>query len=229
MYKTILLTALIASSGLCAQQADSIPKQALQHYLDFKQSAAAVFNGKEHVGYPNTISGNAYLDTDEWQQGSITYQSVHYPKVWLKYDVFKDEIIIKHPENNYAITLFSKWVNSFTLGNRKFVFTDQSAFPKAGFYEVLFTGKLTAYAKYNKIIEERNTSAKVEKFFTDKHAFFVLKNNIWISIRNDRDLFAVADNREDVKRYLQSNLIRFKDDPAYAIVKMAEYYNQLTP
>src|SRR5687767_3600619 len=62
-----------------------------------------LYYGVEHLGYTQQMNGTPYFESNEWQKGSVTYNNVLYKDLMLKYDQLKDELIVLHPNNVFAV------------------------------------------------------------------------------------------------------------------------------
>jgi hypothetical protein len=188
-----------------------------------------LYNGKEHVYYHPSILGIPYYLTAEWQPGTLVFNNVPYKDAFLKYDLVADELVLRHVNGLLSIVLFTPRVQQFTLGDRMFVnmTADRDGKLKAGFYELLASGKLSLYAKRSKWIEEKTLSISIERKFLTRDNFYVYKVGQYYQVKNPKALFnLLGDRKSEVKAWFKDSHIRFKDDPGVAFTKIVEHYNQ---
>jgi hypothetical protein len=210
---------------------DSLRKAQLLAYHDVTvQQQQRLYNGKEHTGYSPRIKGHAYYLTREWQYGSVLYDGVHYKDVAILYDSYKDQVVVKHPNDQFIVSLVSPKVNSFTIAGRRFIplEADQPQNIKGGFYELLTDGTVQVLAKRWKTMREY-INVTMEYEFMEHNQYIIKKDGTYNIIRSEGKLLDVlGDKRAEVKQYLKKNGIRYKKTPEEAIVKAVEYYQSLS-
>lgn len=238
MYK---LTAL-ALFGLLAKQslAQSAPSDtavyrqgvqaAMSTYYESIGVQAPLYNGVEHMRYLPTIAGIPYYKVDEWQNGTIEYGGVVYSNVPLKYDMVKDQVVVKHPNGFSSFQLFSPRVSYFILGDERFVYVPaggDTSVLAPGFYQQLRTGPVTVLARRTKWIEEKIVDAKLERKFLSRNTYYLLKDGVYHSPRKEAHLLALAGNRrQEARQALRQAGTRFRKAPEQAILIVADYINQ---
>lgn len=235
------LTAL-ALLGLLAKQslAQSAPadtvvyrqgvRAAMTSYYESIGVQAPLYNGVEHMRYLPTIEGIPYYKEDEWKNGTIEYGGVVYSNVPMKYDMVKDQVVVKHPNGFSSFQLFSPRVSYFVLGNERFVYVPagrDTSVLAPGFYQQLHTGPVTVLARRTKWIEEQIVDAKLERKFRNRTSYYLLKDEMVYSPRKEAHLLALADSRrQEARQALRQAGIRFKKAPEQAILIVADYINQ---
>lgn len=191
-------------------------------------SQAALYNGVEHMRYLPTIEGLPYYVVDEWQSATIRYDDVLYRGVPVRYDLVKDALIVSHPDGFRSFYLFSPRVDSFTIGTSNFVYLAQDSTrgaPAPGFYQVLARGPMTVLARRSRKIEERLQDRHLQFVKTDR--FYILKDGVYHSPRNEGDLLElVGDRRKEARQLLKQQALRFRKFPEQAILTVAGFYNQ---
>lgn len=74
----------------------------------------------EYIESHPDVSGTPFWRTDTLQEGSIYYDGIFYPNIFLAYDAVKEEVAIKN-QQRLSIKLLTEKINSFTLSNQLFV------------------------------------------------------------------------------------------------------------
>src|SRR6185436_5557440 len=127
-------------------------------YNPFIEKQSRLYNGIEHLGYSVRIKGHAYFVQKELQTGTVVYDELEFTNVPMLYDLLKDQVVIQHFNRFTKIGLVSEKVNAFTLFNHHFIrlqADSSSASPLlTGFYDVMYTGRITVLVKRQKYIEE---------------------------------------------------------------------------
>jgi hypothetical protein len=241
MYMPKLLSTLFCilfSASLCAQ--DTVAEAALvknarnyavQSYYKFTGSQARLYNGIEHTGYLNSIIGHAYHITDSLTTGRINYDGLAFFPVQMRYDILKDEVVIKH-FSGLQISLLSEKVQDFTYLNHYFVrhIYDSIAHigVPTGIYEHMFEGsRLTVLARRSKKLEEKVTD-EVIRAFIDDDRYYLLREGKYIFFKS-RTSFLRAFGAEagQVRRHLRKLKINYRKQRDAAIIESAKFYEQL--
>lgn len=232
MQKTVscLLTLLIFVISLQAQDIQSQQKvELLASSSNSYAQQLRLYNGVEHSGYPG-IKGDAYYLTRDWKTGSVVYDGILYKDVPMLYDIYKDQVIVKHPNDVFVVGLISSKVKSFTIDGHQFRRLESGVLPanmQPGFYEVLADGALTALAKRIKWRREYITTVMEYEFMT-RNQYFILKDGEYKQIRSEGNLMELFGNdRAQVKQHLRKSGLRYKKMPEQAIVEAVDFYESL--
>ncbi len=225
----LLLLIAISVNGQETSGGDSLQKASLAAYYSGSVQQQRLYNGTEHTGYSPNIKGHAYYFTREWQNGTVHYDGVLYQDVPVLYDMYKDQVIVRHFSDIFTVGLVSPKVTWFTIPAHRFIRVE--ALPteniRTGFYEVLFEGKITALARRTKTMSEYIGNT-MEYEFMEHTQYLIKKDSVYHIIRNEGKLLDVLnDQRPAVKQHLRKNRIRFRKTPELAIVKAVEFYETL--
>lgn len=191
------------------------------------EQASNILNGRSHITYASNIEGSGYLIND-WVPGNVTYEGVEYRGVQLKYDQYKDELIILHP-NGLPVILFTPRVHSFFILNRQFINLNPGVMPgsETGFYEVLIDGKINLYAKRKKLLDEKVQITGVTKTFLSHNEYLAVKDGRVYRIKKESTLLdLVPEKKQGAKNLLRQNNTNYNSDPESALLTIAQYYNQ---
>jgi len=230
MRKQFVLLLLVGLSHPIFSQTDSTLYNAVFQNETAKDASELIYNGREHIGYPSSIQGTPYYHSSDWQKGALNFQGVPYKDVFLKYDLLADEVIVRHQDGFSSVTLFMPWVQSFSLGENHFVNLIGNA-PgfKSGFYEELVKGTISLYIKHSKRLTETIVTDAVKKTFVDQQNIYVSKDSQFYLIKKQKDLMdLMTDKSTEMKTWLQTSGINYKDNSATALSGIIMYYNQLS-
>ncbi|RYY01013.1 MAG: hypothetical protein EOO53_20125 [Gammaproteobacteria bacterium] len=231
MRKYSLLLLFIGIGQLSFSQIDSLHLASTIDRNLTKGNIEDLYNGREHVPYSYSIVGTAYYGTGEWQRGSIILQEVPYHNLFLKYDLVADEVILLHSNGFTGVTLFTPRIQSFTLENRRFVrmAANDASGLKAGIYEELSKGNTSLYAKRTKSIQETILSNTLERRFIGTSSYFVFKDGQFYPIRNEKAIRSLlSDQIKELDEWMKVSGINFKSDPENFLIKILEYYHQIS-
>lgn len=212
-----------------AYQATSVKTDSVKKIYFSKQwKELAIYNGRLFRGYEYGIEGHGFYFSSDWQIGNIQYDGIWYNDLPLRYDIYKDEVMVNHP-NNIPIILFGERVQQFHFAGLHFfrLKTNIKNEHSVGIYQLLSDGKIKLLSRRSKIIEENLENKKVEKKFIDQHKYYLVKDGEYHLVRNQKSVLNVlSDRRQEIIKDLKKNNIRFKTDPEKAIIHIADFYNQ---
>lgn len=197
-----------------------------------KGNQAAIYNGTIHISYSSEIEGIAYFYSVEWQKGNVLYDDIYYENILMKYDMVKDQLIVKAKEiEGFPIVLFSPRVKEFSLLGSKFIRVDNTttgSFLQTGFYQQLTQGKVIALARVTKNISEKIIDNKVDRKFKEKVKYYIFKDNLYYSIDKKNDLLNILkEHKKEVQGFIKENKLNFRKDLENVIISVAEFYNHL--
>ncbi len=229
MRKLLLLAFFIPRLGLA--QTDSSASVGQFYVTNFSDEEHDIYNGREHISYPLFTSGHAYYLTSDWQQGTLVYRNVFYPSVFLKYDLIKNELIIRHFNGLTAITLFTPRIQRFSIAGKNFIRVGENdRLPlSAGFYEEAVKGKIELYIKRTKQIDENLTTAGVERKAQEKDNYYALKDGIVFPIKKEKNILELMEDKKgEIKNDLRKKGLSYKRNTEEALTEIVTYYNEAT-
>lgn len=192
--------------------------------LDFK-------NGLAHLNFDKTATNqNRYL-TDEFKKGSINYNEQIYFDLFLKYDIYSDELVLRPYDeaNTTKINLIKDNIKSFIIGNEKFTNLKElnTSIFKGGYYEeVLIKNNITLYIKYYK---EKKKSTKDEINLIDyvpKYEFILFKENKYNLISEKKEIITLfPDDKRKINDFYLMNRDLRKENPYLFMKNLIKYIN----
>jgi hypothetical protein len=186
-----------------------------------------LYNGRIFYWYP-AKEGHAFFLTPEWQTGSVLYDDVWYHNIKLKYDIYKDEVIVLHPSYK-SIRLFSERVQEFNIGTNNFIRLKpgKNSSLREGFYHRLAEGKITVLALHEKRLKENISDNKLVQYFDPANFYYVLKDGVYHPLRKLKTLLEQAnDQRQNIVRHLRKQGLKFRLAKEKTIAEAASFYNQ---
>lgn len=167
-----------------------------------------VNNGKIHTNYDITLNNDhRYFKTSEFIIGNLKYENQDYFNQKLKYDIYKDLLVLspKNETEYIKINIISQNVESFTLLNKKFIWLNHKGFK--GFFEENFVGKNKIfYVKHFKESKEllQSTRLYVQYFYKQKYILFY--NGIFTEINSRKSIVKIFPNYESkINDFYDSN------------------------
>lgn len=223
-----LLVAVSTQSAF--SQVDSLILANVPETKNSNDINAAIYNGIEHKGYLPLTEGIPYYGSKDWQQGNIVFEGALYKDVFLKYDLVADQVIVRHPNQVTGVILFTPRVQSFSLGDKRFVYLPgKESELKTGIYEELVKGKVSLYVKRSKLIEESIVMNELVRKVAAKNFFNVFKDGDYYPVKKQKTIMPlIADKKNAVNSLMKASKIKFRSNPELAMIKIVELYNQLS-
>jgi hypothetical protein len=215
-------------------------KNAMNNALNFYSGAlgdqSPIYNGPEYYPFDPRIKGNAYfLDVNGFTAGSVYYDGVRYNGVPMLYDIYSDKVVVLLYNHYSKFSLLNERVKSFSFLDHQFINIRPDSLPansaiKAGFYDLLYSGKLQVLVKRSKDMQTTSGSFSApETYFNLVTRYYLKKNNTYYAITSRGTLMDVLkDRKKELQQYIKSNQIKFRKQPEEAMVKIASYYDHLT-
>jgi len=242
MVKKILLAlvitwGIIANGDVRAQiKTDSTGlHQVIANYNTAIDQQSHLYNGPEYEFYDPIIKGNAYVfDIKTFSPGNVNYNGILYNNVPMMYDINKDVIVILLYNHFTKISLLSTRVSEFWLLDHHFVHINSDSTGRAalttGFYDQLYAGHNTQIlVRREKSIQTTTGSSTVESFFHETKGYYVKKGANYLSFSSKGALLDIfKDKKKELRQYIKTNNIDFRENFELAITNVASYYDQLT-
>ncbi|HEX8019047.1 hypothetical protein [Mucilaginibacter sp.] len=242
MLKKLLLAlvitwGIIASSHVSAQTGIDSTGLSLvvANYNTAIGEQSHLYNGPEYEFYDPTIKGNAYVfDNKSFTTGSVRYGAAVYSDVPMLYDLNKDVVVVLLYNHFTKFSLLSERVPEFWLLNHHFIRLNTDSTGKAalatGFYDQLYQGrKIGIIVKRAKSIQTSTGNNTVESYFSETKDYYVKKGGNYFSFSGKGGLLDIfKDKKKELRKYIRTNDIDFRENFERAVVNVATYYDQLT-
>lgn len=197
-----------------------------------------LYNGHEYQPYDPRIMNSALFpyDSKTWAIGEVDYDNITYSGVPMMYDIYKDAVVVQLYNRFSMFTLLSERVKNFSFSGHHFIRIEGDQIPNnkaeltTGFYEQLYAGEVEILAKRRKTIQNSsNAVATPETFFSKTNDYYMKKGNMYYKISSKGSILKLLkDRKSELQKYLRQNDIRYGDNPEFAMVKIASYYDQIT-
>jgi hypothetical protein len=178
-------------------------------------------NGVLYTNPYRTIdNNNLYFLNDKFEKGNLTYNGQIYYNNDLKYDIYRD-ILILNPEGAselIGVSLNTERVDSFTILNRNFIKIrkEQYSLPEfsTGYYETSpFSENFIFYIKHSKTAQKKIKDDGAYYDFKDNNHFYVDYKKTLYPISGKSDLIKLfPDQKKQINEfYLMNRSIRKSD------------------
>ncbi|MBS9463462.1 hypothetical protein KIM67_13675 [Flagellimonas sp. 389] len=182
---------------------------------------SGLYNGVQYNNDFIVLEGkHQFLDTNDFSEGYVRYDNQHHYKIYIKYDLFYDEIIVR-PQNSsggLAFKLIKSLVDGFVLFDKKFVHIkarNQKTNEPIGYCEQLSeTEFLTLYKKQIKKSSKKAKGAKIFYEFNQSNTYIIEYNNTFFPAAVSKDLISIfPDQKNVIKDYYRAYKKLLKSDP----------------
>jgi len=193
-----------------------------------------IYTGKYYSDSYIGIKDHPFYNENTWEIGTIAYDNEEYDSIEIKYDIYKDLLLVKHVDDNgylKIIQLYTAKVDNFQISGHHFMQFKEDSLPNNinGFYDILYSGaKASVLAKRIKEIDRSTTSTSLEKKFVIKDKLYIRIEEDFHEIKKRKSMFEVfSDHKSELKAYLKLNKSRFRNDHERELVEAVEYYNSV--
>lgn len=186
--------------------------------------------GKENLGLNNgslalnpyrTIGDNTmYFKSNKYTSGSINYDGQPYFNAKLKYDIFKDQLILNPPgqPEHIAISLIQDKTDAFSIYGKNFVkiTKKETSLPEFinGYYELIKIGKnFNLYIRHHKDIQNHVNDDGVYYSFKENNRYFIEFESKFHEINNKTSIVQLFPNyKKHINDFYQKNRSLSKND-----------------
>jgi hypothetical protein len=184
--------------------------------------------GYNYSSITNNESNHPYFRENKWTNGSLVHQGMLYSVVGLKYDIEIDKLIyLRYGKDNTmnCITLDENFIWEFCIFNSTFRYykelkNDSGKKLKAGYYEVVYDGKLKFLV--------RSKKSKTMNGFNSSTEMFLLKDGIVESVSSMGKLTnRLKDKEKVVMEFVNENSLKLNDSDYSAAFEVLKFYENL--
>jgi len=185
-----------------------------------------LYNGSAYTEYVSQRDEHPYF-IDEWLEGTVTYDNEYHDNVPVLYDISTDRLIVDNPFSIKKVMLVNEKVAAFTIQNHRFVHLTDTPLP-AGHYEITYGGNIKVYVRHKKTLQSRVVDYSIFNEFEERKLFYIYKDAIFFPVRGKASVYKVlGDKKKELKKFARDNALKFGNDRAGDISRLAQYYDQL--
>lgn len=227
----LLAIGLIIGHYLVAQTETHTADKVIDTYFVSADSYAAIYSGKEQAKYPLYFQNHPYYKTDEYQEGSLSFDGAFYPHVKLRLDLHLEEIIIQTLDTRYNIIVPNDRVDYVYLGTelvtRNIPHNENNALP-AGYYIRLYDGQFPVWLRQTCPINEKIEDKEIIYSFRPSKRFYIYINGKYHRVSSKGSVLKLfPSHKKELKKYIKSSRLNFKQSPENAIVEVVKQYERL--
>ena len=216
----------------------------VQFFNRSKQAIEDTVNKRTKIDYPFIIGrshssissdfNHPYFNENKWVNGLLVYEGHAYKADNLKYDIENDKLIYLKYTKDYkmdCIALNENFIPGFSIFNSRFKYysglkNNRGAEQKAGYYEVVFDGKLKFLVRSEKTQTLDNTSSMM--YYKASASLFLLKNGRLISVNSMSKLInQLKDKKKELKKFVRDNYLKLNETDYTSAFKVLEFYESI--
>lgn len=190
-----------------------------------------LYNGRIWRNLYYLTEGDQFLFSKKFLPGSIAINGKIFTNVFLKYDIYKDEILTP-ADTGGILQLNKELVDSFSLffQNKTYQFIrmqDDSVKGSKKYFNVLYKGKTALCIKYFKKIEHPVDGGN-DRFYAFNRLYFV-KDNLAYLITGKRDLMKILINEKElIKTFIKKNRLDVSEKEPESFIPVIRYYDNIS-
>ncbi len=174
-------------------------------------------NGMQYYNRHPRSLGHPYLLEGWVHQGSVTIRGKLYSDIWLKYDIYAQQVEVEYRTMNGAdnqVILVGDRLDEFTIGEyyfRRMKLEEEQ--PQEQFYQVIGDGRMVWYIQWEKkLVPVSGDSRFIEEFTSPKRDYLLELDGSIHAFHNKKSfikLFPIA-IQKDMKRLMKMNYLQIR-------------------
>jgi len=200
--------------------------------MDDVSDYAALFTGKRPQPVTFPVKNHQYFKDEIFVSGRLSYGGVVYPGVLLRWDLYRDELIILSPDNN-DIVLRKEHVGLAEIYGYQIFYLHPDNFagcPPAGYYILLYPGEHRLIEKITiNLFREVTHNKRIVYYFSQSSNFYLLKNGVYYKINNRRTLLKPLEtHRAELKQFIRTNKLKYFPDAERMVLEVLKQHEKLS-
>ncbi|MCE7061749.1 hypothetical protein [Dyadobacter sp. CY343] len=200
----------------------------------YKQATAFsqnLYNGRQYYLYDARNDEHQFFDDRKWRKGVVRYDEQQFDSIPMIYDIFRDELVIKHFNGDHLL-LQSEKVDFFMLGDHNFVRmeagNDINPQMRTGFYDIIYDGQSRTIARRAKQRQEKIVDKRVIALYPQKSYFYVFKDGKYHATQTKKAVLNLfPEHKKELRKALRDGKLSFRKQKDAAIAKMVSTHDEL--
>jgi hypothetical protein len=214
-------------SGVSPDSSGSVMFDVIQQ--DTLPDDQVLYNGRVWQNLYYMVKEDQFLFSRDFLPGSLTIRGRTYEDVSIKYDIFKDEILIPITSGG-ILQLNKEMVDSFSIHfqNKKFLFKRIDSLEGLKVYlNVIYEGKSTLYVRYIKKIDLLAVEGKYDSFYQFSQIYF-MRDSIIYPVSGKNDLLKVlSEDKGLINTYIKKNRLRLSKEDPESFIPVIRYFDTI--
>lgn len=226
-YALVILVTATASNPvtLYSNNNTGSSHKAAADYILSADTYAALFSGKEHEKYPLHYSNLPWFNSSEYTPGVLYVGGRAYPKVLMKLDLFRDELVIS--PHNSPFNIVTKADSAQLHGTTIHFLPPANTQGPSGYVVVLHNGTHQLYRKYQLLQRQVVESGRVVHRFETLSSFWLLKGDQFHKITRISDLYPHFQvDRKNIRHFLNEHQLNYRKNPEITLSRLMKHLDQ---
>lgn len=214
---------------------------AAQNCLDFIKSnplysnSNEIINGRKWINESRYYIGSPMLKEDYWPKADILYNGSIFKGIHLNYDVYKNDLIVYHPERGHEKYLIVNkdhlsgfsFTDSLLQRHRQFEFTELAGIGGKALYEKIPVDKVSLYIRPMVKLDKTPSERTMGKY-TALYKYYLDTGQGFSSFSSKSQLIKLlANNRAEMTRFIRKQKLKINKKHPEDIVTAIKYFDGL--
>jgi len=211
---------------------DSAISSTIAFYTQQAGARSAIYNGCEYQ-FDRINVGHAFFNTARFTTGEIICEDICYPGIPMLYDIVRDVLVIQGLNQIQITSLASNRVSQFTCFGYTFIRKSGNSsigsVPEPGFYQRLYDGRVKAWAKNKKTIDEvTDYGYQLKRVAIENSRYYIEKGGTYFEVDGKQSVLNVLrDKKKEISHFITKKKIKFKKDFNNALLQTVAHYCEI--
>jgi hypothetical protein len=223
---------LLDEENSLGQAHHSIAADILYNYFNARYKLDQnLINGVKYYKPHEAVSGNEFLLDDKSSRGSITVNGKKYENVFLKYDIFNQNVILEYdypPGGKLQIIIDNEKITEFEIFEKRF---RKYYFPSTGnqFFQILSAGNLVCLVYWIKIKVPAGSSLDYAYQYSEekKKNYLLVENELHQFGGQKSFLKLFPDLKDEIKKYIKRHDLEIRNISDKDLIGLFKYCHDL--
>lgn len=211
-------------------------KEESQSYSGPIDENMALFRGRVPTPYKFLHKGTYYAYKKEFIDGTLKYNGVEYQDILMNLNSHLDEMYVMSKSSSRTIVLNPDFFEFAHFDSGYYIYV-RNAQIADGYYEILYSGKVSLYKKNIKVFSEKigdyvdaQTNSRIIRSFTSADLYYLKKDGKFYPIKKRSSIISLfKSNRQEIRRFIRENNLNSREGKTidYIYAKIVEYADNL--
>ncbi len=190
-----------------------------------------LINGRSYTPSHPKAEGHPYFLSEDWRPGRVFVNGSSYPVHLLKYNLFSQQLIVKHERGNgttQEVVLSDLLVDSFQIGENLFVNRD-FILPEAelsDYLEKYFEDELAFYRLQRMVFGPLSNTRPYGEYSSLRDVYYLILKGQKYKITGKKEfLDYFPRHKAKIKKYMKTHSMRWKKMNKIQFVQLLKYCN----
>jgi len=203
------------------------PDGVIQTYLVGTKEYAALYNGKIETPFDRRqFVNHAFLATDQYMKGVLCYNQVVYQDIYMRLDLFRDELTVILPEKPYRVVLEKEKFNYAVLNGYTIITSIDDKPDQEEKYRLLIdNGSHPFVKKYYVTIRNELSNTDVKRHFRFQEQYLIYIDGVVYPVKNKNSLCKLfPDRKKELNEYARQHKLDFKAHFEQSVIALVNHY-----